>query len=88
MRRVVTLYQHTEQSGFDNIGTLKIEGKSRKTICLEKEGPIENGLYVCYGNTTHKFLLNQPDRYQLNFSDTTYRIKTPKQLEYLLDPKW
>ena len=86
--KVLTIIYKDKESSFDRIGTIKIDGNSEKTICLEAEGYFEKGLFIYYENITHKIVINQSSEYQLKLSDTTSRISNSKDLDYLLDPKW
>ncbi|NEM99703.1 hypothetical protein [Pontibacter burrus] len=86
--QILTLFQYTEAKGFDRIGTLKVNGESTKAICLENEGPIEEGLYIFNGEQTHKIQLKWAEDFILNLDDSTHLIDTPSELEHLLDPKW
>ncbi|WP_147294310.1 hypothetical protein [Pontibacter diazotrophicus] len=85
---ILTLFQYTDEEGFNRIGTLKVNAKSTKTICLENEGPIEEGLYIFNGERTHKIRLKWAEDFVLNLNDTAHLVPTPSELKHLLDPKW
>ncbi|WP_162056047.1 hypothetical protein [Pontibacter pamirensis] len=81
--QVLTLFQYTDEEGFNRIGTLKVNAMSAKAICLENEGPIEEGLYIFNGEQTHKIRLKGAEDFVLNLNDSAHLVTTPSELEHL-----
>lgn len=85
---VVSLFVQTETEIYSLIKTLLVKAKNKKTICLESEGDINNGLYVYTYDKTFKIKLSYPNDFELNIRDTINQIPEIPTLEYLIDPKW
>lgn len=81
--QVLSLFNYSEEEGFNPIGTLKVEAKSQKTICIENEGPVEEGLYLYNGGQTFKIKLTWGENFILNLDDSTHLIQTPSELANL-----
>lgn len=84
----LTLYQKSKTHGFERLGTLRIDAKSDKNICLEAESPLENGLYIYCDDKTYRVKINWQEDVELNLFDSTKLIENIPELEYLMDPKW
>ena len=84
---IISLFEHSNETGYNLIGTVKISPYEEKTICLENEGPIVDGLYIYYYDKTLKIKLSSSEKFVLNLSDSNYFIPTIKELEYLRDSK-
>ena len=85
---IISLYEHCDESGFDLLGTLLVKANGQKKICLESEGPIQDGLFLYFNDNTFKIKLSYPEEFIINLTDTLYQIETIPALDYLRDPKW
>lgn len=85
---IVSLFDHSEKSGYNLIGTIKIKGHKEKIVCIDNEGPVTDGLYIYCYDRTYKINLSNTETFRLDLTDSTYLIPKISELEYLRDPKW
>lgn len=69
--KTVGLYQQTDND-LELLRSTKIEKSTQATICIENEGPVEDGLYIKFDNTTKLIKLQYGRDFKLNLCDSTY----------------
>jgi len=85
---IVSLFDHSEKDGYNLLGTVRIKAQEEKTICLDNEGTVVNGLYIYYYSRTFKIEFSNSENFRMNLMDSAHHISTIKELEYLRAPKW
>ena len=72
-KKLLLYYYDTLDNDFVLIGTLTVEKKESKKVCIENEGPVEKGLYIKMSDRTKMIKLNGEFRLQL--CDNSFQIE-------------
>ena len=84
----LTLFEYQDGNGFEKITKINVDAWAFKTICLDVESPLSNGLYVFNGEKTYKMKLGGPGDKNLYLNDSTHLQPTPALLKELSKSFW
>ena len=74
-KKILFYYYDTTDNDFELIGTLTVAKKENKKICIENEGPVENGLYIKMNDRTKMIKLEYGQEFKLQLCDSSFQLE-------------
>lgn len=76
----IILFVYSKENGYKKLVDFKIKPKETKVICLENEGPIEDGLYLYYDQRVSKIKLSNIEINKFDLSSELHKIDLTNDL--------